>query len=149
MYVVQLGGRAAAGLHRQGACQPSVCTLYLPPTHMRARTLQPPTPPHPTRSAPCSNHYEFGTVNVPAAERFALIRCDVGSACGPGYEVPRQSLWITGALYPMRPSSKLLDGHIFPDNELRLTIAQPFTQGNLEMPNAVRLGIGAVASARA
>lgn len=101
-------------------CTPPKC-IAGPSGHCSDRGALPPTlfPPLQVRAL--------------AANNFALMRCDEGTACNGNAGVPRQTLVIK-TLQPLAPSARLVQGIFFPDNELRIGIVQPFTQGQLDMP---------------
>ena len=72
-----------------------------------------------------SNHFQFGEVKASQASGFALLRCDA-SVCYNGAPLPKINLFVTKALQPLGPDSKLVDGELL-DCELQLKLSAPLT----------------------
>ena len=70
-----------------------------------------------------SNHFEFGEVKASKASGFTLLRCDP-SVCYTGSPLPKINLFVTKALQPLGPDSKLVDGNLI-DCELQLKLTAP------------------------
>ena len=70
-----------------------------------------------------SNQFEFGEVKASKASGFTLLRCDP-SVCYTGSPLPKINLFVTKALQPLGPDSKLLEGNLI-DCELQLKLTAP------------------------